>query len=446
MKLFGTLWAGLVGGPTRSTRMAPALAVVATLSAVVAATAGAVAFDDQRPCPAAYVENEGEEPLPPPPFLCPAGIVGTPYAVQLIGRGSCEPYFRFTVLGGALPPGISLSPGGLLSGTPARAGSWRFRVRVQDLGAPDGGPDWCTSADQADGEFVITVHPGVVVTSPAAAPGTLGVPYDFSLSAQTTSESNQFAALPGCAPGESASGSCPLTWSIVDGQLPTGLRLSPITGQILGTPTAEGAFSFLVRASLEDGRSGTKRMTIAVRQPLAIDLRAPFAAPGAPTLSEVGVPFAARLAASGGTRTYAWSLTTGALPPSLALSADGTVSGTPRAAGLFRATIQLQDSEGRTAVFPAVFRVAPRLSISTAALRSGTVGRAYRARLAATGGLVPRRWTVVTGPLPRGIRLDRARGLLSGKPTRAGRYRVTFEASDKFGAKSTRSLVIAIRA
>ena len=447
MKVLGALRAVVVGRRRpRSARLVPALAVVTTLAAVVAATAGALTFDDQRPCPAAYTENESEEPLPPPPFVCPAGVVGTTYAIQLIGRGGCEPYFRFTVLSGSLPPGISLSPGGLLSGTPVRAGTWRFSVRAQDVGALDGGPDWCISAGQADGEFVITVHPGVVVTTGTAGPGTVGAPYDLALSAQTTSGPNQLSSLPGCAPAESASGSCPLTWSVVQGQLPAGLRLNPVTGQIFGTPTADGVFQFVVRAVLDDGRAGTRSLTIAVRQPLAIEARAPFAARGAPTLWEVGVPFAARLAASGGTSMYSWSLAGGALPTGLALAADGTMAGTPRAAGPFRPTIQLEDSEGRTAAFPAVFRIAKRLSISTAALERGKVGRAYRARLSATGGLMPRSWRVVSGSLPRGIRFDRSRGLLRGTPTRAGRYRVTFEASDKLGVKSTRSLVIDIRA
>ena len=447
MKVLGPLWAAVVRrGGTRSARLAPALAIVAMAAGVVAATAGALAFDDQRPCPAAYTENEGEEPLPPPHFACPDGIVGTPYAVQLVGRGSCEPFFRFTVLRGALPSGLSLSSAGLLSGTPAQAGTWRFWVRAQDLRSSDGGPEWCITADQADGEFVITVHPGVVVTTEAVAPGTIGTPYDLALSARTISGPNQLLPLPGCAPGELASGSCPLAWSIVQGQLPAGLRLNPVTGQIWGTPTVEGAFSFVVRAALDDGRAGTRSLTIAVRQRLAIDARTPFAARGSPTLWEVGVRFAASLAATGGASTYSWSLAGGALPPGLAVAADGTVAGTPRAAGPFRATIQLEDGEGRTAAFPALFRIVTRLAIGTAALRPGKVGRVYRARLAATGGLAPRRWRVMSGSLPRGIRLDRSRGLLTGTPTRAGRYRVKFEASDRLRVRVTRTLVIDVRA
>lgn len=442
MKAFGGLVVEAVRRrPTRFVRLAPALALVAVLAGIGAATAGALAFDDQRPCPAAYTESE--VPLPPPAFECPAGIVGTPYAVQLVGHGGCEPYFRFTVVGGAPPPGTTLSAGGLLSGTPAAAGTWRFQVRAQDLSAAAGGPDWCITAGQVEGEFVVTVHPGVVVTTESAGPATVGAVYDLTLSAETTTGPNQLTPMPGCAPEELSSGSCPVTWAIVQGQLPAGLTLIPVTGRIWGTPTGEGTFPFVVRALLDDGRAGTRSLTIAVRQPLAIAAQAPLATP---TRWEVGVPFTARLAASGGTGTYSWSLSSGALPPGLTLTAGGTVTGTPRAAGSFRATIQLADNEGRTAAVPAAFLIATRLAISTRALRPGTVGHVYHARLVATGGLAPKSWRVVGGSLPPGVRLDRTRGFLAGTPTRAGSYRVTLQVLDDLGVKSTRSLVIVVRA
>ena len=178
------------------------------------------------------------------------------------------------------------------------------------------------------------------------------------------------------------------------------------TGVISGTPTAEGASSFVVRAALVDGRADTKGITITVRQPLAIQAPKPLAAPGASTLWEVGVPFTAKLGASGGTSTYTWSLAEGALPTGLALAADGTVAGKSSSAGSFRATLRLTDSEGRTADYAAAFGIASRLAISTAKLRSGKVGRLYRAKLTATGGVLPKKWKVKTGPLPRGIRFD----------------------------------------
>ena len=43
------------------------------------------------------------------------------------------------------------------------------------------------------------------------------------------------------------------------------------------------------------------------------------------------------------------------------------------------------------------------------------------------------------GPLPKGIRFDPTLGILSGTPTKAGRYRVTFQVTDglKVVAKKT---------
>jgi hypothetical protein len=446
MRVLDTLPVGVVGrGRTRSIRLALALAVVAALAGVVAAAAGALAFDDAQPCPAAYTEAEGGESDAQPPFVCPGGVVGTTYAVQLVGRGSCEPFFRFPVVNGALPPGLSLSSRGLISGAPSRAGSWRFWVRLQDLGAAQGGPEWCSSSKQVEGEFTITVNPGVIVTTESAAPATIGALYNLALSAQMMSAPDQLSPPLGCADGP-VSGFCPLTWSVVQGQLPAGLWLNSVTGLIWGTPAAAGSSSFVVRAALDDGRAGTKSLTITVRQPVAIRAPKLFAAPGAPTLWEVGVPFATKLAGSGGTHTYSWSLAEGALPTGLALASDGTVVGTPRAAGSFRATIRLTDSEGRTAGYPTVFGVASRLAISSLKLPPGKVGRLYRAKLTTTGGLLPKRWKVKSGSLPRGIRLDRTLGVLSGTSPRTGRYRVTFEATDTLKVTSTKTLVIDVLA
>ena len=158
-----------------------------------------------------------------------------------------------------------------------------------------------------------------------------------------------------------------------------------------------------------------------------------------PTLWEVGVPFSGKLTPSGGSGTYTFTLAAGSLPTGLALAADGTVAGTPRAPGVFRATLRLADSEGRTTDYAANFGVAARLAVSTLALRPGKVGRLYRAKVASTGGLLPRKWKILKGPLPKGVRFDPALGILSGTPTKAGRYRVTFQVTDglKVVAKKT---------
>ena len=434
------------GNSTRFMGLALALAAVAVVGGVVAASAGALAFDDMGPCPAAYQEPVGEEPSPQPPFVCPGALVGTPYSVQLVAHGSCAPYVRFTVVSGALPPGLSLTSTGRLSGTPTTSGRWSFRLRAQDLGPADGGPEWCTSSEQADGDFVIGVDPGIVITTEGAGPGTIGADYNLTLSARMVSAPGQLSPPPGCESGAPATGFCPLTWSIAQGQLPARLILNPVSGLIWGTPNAEGSASFVVRAALDDGRTATKSLTITVRKPVSIAASKRFGVPGAPTRAEVGVPFAAKLSASGGTNTYSWSVTAGALPRGLSLTDGGGIAGTPRTAGRFGATIHVTDGDGRTADRPADFRVAPRLAITTHRLRSGRVGLPYRASLATSGGFAAKEWRIESGALPRGIRFDRARATLSGTPTRAGRYRLTFQVTDAIGATATRSLVIRVLA
>ncbi len=62
-------------------------------------------------------------------------VVGVPYAVTLEAVGGVAPY-SWTVAAGALPEGMQLSSGGLLSGTPTTAESSFFTVTVSDSTTP----------------------------------------------------------------------------------------------------------------------------------------------------------------------------------------------------------------------------------------------------------------------------------------------------------------------
>ena len=387
------------------------------MAGVAATVAHALAFDDGSPCP----RPTGDV------FVCPSGTVGATYSVVLKSFGGCGPAlpYQYRVLSGGLPPGVSLSSSGTISGTPTTAGTYDMYLELSDENPPSA--SWCLPKT-AQQKFRISIDPRVIVSTQSAPPGTVGAAYNLPLQAQMMSAPNQFGPPPSS-----------LNWSVTQGQLPPGLSLDQATGVVSGTPTTEGAFLATYKVALVDGRSDTKSLEIVVRQPLTIAAAKPFAPAPLPTVWEVGVPFSGKLTPSGGNGTYTFTLGAGSLPTGLALAADGTVVGTPRAAGVYRATLRLADSEGRTADYAANFGVAARLAVSTLALRPGKVGRLYRAKVASTGGVLPRKWKIVKGPLPKGIRFDPTLGILSGTPTKPGRYRVTFQVTDglKVVAKKT---------
>jgi hypothetical protein len=62
--------------------------------------------------------------------------------------------------------------------------------------------------------------------------------------------------------------------------------------------------------------------------------------------------------------------------------------------------------------------VAVSLGITTRALPAASVGVAYSTILSATGGNLPYTWKMVSGRLPKGLRLSRTTGVISGTPSR----------------------------
>ncbi len=418
--------------------------LVLVVAGVVVASAAAIAFSDES-----CANDSGCRP--------PAGVVGGSYlhTVQIRPGGGTAPY-TYTVSSGALPPGLSLnSSSGAITGTPSASGTYTLYLDGGDAcpdasscintsdtppcnpGSPEIGGTCRFAHAAAQRDFTFVIQPGLRILTNSLPPNaTVGTAYSVTLETMLVTNLNP---LTGSVPG-------PLTWSIApgSGSLPPGLTLA--NGVISGTPTAEGIYQFRVQAQIDPARSHFQTYSLTVRQPLKIAAAKPFATSPLPTLWEVGVPFTSKLTPAGGSGTYTFSLAAGSLPTGVALAADGTVVGTPRAAGVYRATLRLTDTEGRTADYAANFVVAARLAVSTLALRSGKIGRLYRAKVASTGGVLPRKWKILRGPLPKGIRFDPTLGILSGTPTKPGRYRVTFEATDALKVKAVKKLVIDVRA
>jgi hypothetical protein len=390
-------------------------AAVLTLGLASAAPAGN--FDESR------MNCTGESPA-----ICPTGTTETPYSLPIeLGGDEDEACAVFTVSSGSLPPGLSLTRPfvnetgyGLISGTPTQAGTYDFFLTVTYNREAS-----CPFKNPSDDGFRISIFPGLpklTIGPESTSPGTRGAPYSLQMTANVAE---------------------PKTWSINSGTLPPGLAIDASTGLISGTPSAAGSFTFEVLAKMaSDARSDTKVLGIVVRDPLAIVAADPFTTARS-AAGEVSVPFEAMLTVTGGDGTYTWSLGAGSLPPGLTLT-QGAITGTPTQAGVFPFTARVTDAEGRVADYPARIAVAAKLAVATRLVKPGRVLRYFQRKLATTGGMKPTTWRVVRGPLPRGVRLDRTTGVLSGFPRRPGTFRVTFEATDALGVKALKTLRITI--
>ena len=405
-----------------------ALGVVSVLAAIAVPGASAADFDgDNGPCR----ETPGDAAL----LRCPTGYVGAPYDVMIATDpdSGCYPYIRIQIVNSALPPGFTMSQSGDISGIPTSVGLTRFWLWNHDLTAAEGGPSWCARDDVSQREFSIPIESGLAIVNTAPTPGTVGQPYSETLTARRLNSLNPYTT----------GAEVFVAWVVQSGVLPPGMTLSA-GGLLAGTPTAEGSYRFIVKADLQNGSPpATQAYTLSVRQPLAV--QSPLGSQVRPT-GEVGVRFKKAFAGTGGSGTYTWSVSSGALPDGVALDAkSGTVSGTPRTAGSYQFVLTAKDSEGRVASTTAAMRVATRLLIKTSRLGVATVARAYHARLVARGGVQPLKWRVVRGKLPPGTVLSQRLGTLTGLPRGAGSFSVTVEARDALGAKSQKALVLLVK-
>ncbi len=226
-----------------------------------------------------------------------AATVGSPYDYTLSADGSPAP--TYAVTSGALPAGLSLNPTtGAITGTPTAAGAYSFTVTATNANG---------STSQAFSGTVQAVAPTEFSTT-TIAPTTVGSPYDYTIS---------------------ANGSPAPTYAVTSGSLPAGLSLNPTTGEITGTPTTAGAYSFTVTAtnaggSTEQAFSGTVQ-----------------AAPVAPTefspttIAPATVSYLYFDAVSAnGSPAPTYAVTSGSLPAGLSLDATtGEITGTPTTAG-----------------------------------------------------------------------------------------------------------------
>ena len=237
----------------------------------------------------------------------PNGTVGSSYNQTLAATGTAP--ITWSLASGSLPNGLTLSSAGVISGTPTAAGISNFTVKATNSAGND---------TKALSITIISNVVAPVITTTSLPNGTVGSTYDQMLA---------------------ATGTVPISWSLVGGALPNGLTLSSM-GVISGTPTATGTSNFTVKATNSAG-SDTKALSITVN----VDAVAPVITTTSLSNGTVNSAYYQPLAATG-TAPITWSIASGTLPNGLTLSSGGVISGTPTAAGTSNFTVKATNSIG----------------------------------------------------------------------------------------------------
>ncbi len=347
------------------------------------------------------------------PATLPAPTVGTAYSQTLAGSGGAAAY-TFSLAGGSLPAWATLSPSGVLSGTPTSTTAATFTVRATDANG-------CTGTLS----YTITpVCPTVTITPAALAQGTVGTAYSQTL-----------AATGGTAPYSA--------WTVIAGTLPAGLSLNAATGVLSGTPTATAspATTITVRVNDANGCQGTRSITLQVCPVITLS-------PTTVTTPVIGVAYSQSLSASSGTSPYSFTLASGSLPAWATLSSAGVITGTPANGTPATFSVRATDANGCTGT--ASYTLAPNcptISLTPTTTAQATVGSAYSQTLTASGGTAPySTWTVTSGTLPAGLTLNASTGVISGTPTtsNAAGVSVSIRTTDANGCQGTQVITVQV--
>ncbi len=328
------------------------------------------------------------------PASLPAAGVGFPYSVTFSVSGGVPPY-TWSLVGGSqpLPPGLSFDPAGTISGTPTSPGTFATFVKVTDSGSPPqtGFPGSLWIVDQFTMTKTWLVF-GVVQKS-----------YRDRL--------------------EAAGGEPPFTWSVLPPQfgfdnLPPGTSLNS-NGEISGIPTSTGSF----RPNIEVRDSASPQRVARGTVSIEIGPRVSFRTT---TLADAAEQrfYDDRVFLSGGLVPFTFRITSGILPPGLALNPSILVDtnstdimGTPTTVGQFPFTLELTDSTSPPDVISQalVIRVNPQLVFNPpSSLPDGLEGSPYTFSFTASGGLPPYLWEAFSHP--SGLTMGPTTGTLSGVP------------------------------
>ncbi len=319
--------------------------------------------------------------------LTPATL-NSPYTMTFAASGGGGNY-QWSATG--LPTGFTLSPAGVLLGTPATGATINFTLSVTD-----------SLKNTVTQSIALPVSVTPTVNPTAFPPAIVGVPYSANITASGGSPGYTFSAI----------------------GLPSWLNLTS-AGYLSGIPTTAGPVTFqaTVVDSQHNSSSGQASVNVNVNPSLSI---------GTATLplATATKAYSTTLTAAGGTSPYIWSSTN--LPAGLTISAAGVLSGSVAQAGPYPVQATVFDSLTSVASRNYTLLVSTGLPLSfiTQSLNSCVPGAACSNQIVAAGGVPPYKFSVSPNTNLNGLSLS-ANGLLSGTPISGGSISVPVILTDQ---------------
>lgn len=346
------------------------------------------------------------------------GSTSAAYSAEVRVSSLTYPSPTYSVASGTLPPGVTLSSNGNLSGTPSTIGEYTFTIRATNVFG---------SSTTAERNVTIGSVP-IVLNDDISQIGYLDEFY---------SERPTFAGYPSP------------TFSVVSGDLPGGLSINESTGRVSGYPAEAGTFSFKVRASNFAGHADTATITLTISaDPVYGD------ADDMPTYAVINEIFSGEVNFIGPVQYYGIASCdcevsdgdSDGLPVGLSINhSTGVISGYPTIAGNYHFRVTAiganLDLSAISEIITIQVRRLPTWVDSTVA-PVAPVNQYYSDEVVANS--IPSSEYSLAGNVPTGLSINGATGAITGTPTVPGNYLFTARATNVVGTISTASIAMVV--